>query len=97
MLAGLSTGHEIGLGLSGLAFVVFALISAMLIPRRQPDFPGDRRNVFLAVTFAFFIGMLAAVVVFGRGSEREKPKKEKPAAAAPYLRGEASSSRAEPG
>ncbi len=86
MLAGLSTGHEIGLGLSGLAFVVFALISAMLIPRRQPDFPGDRRNVFLAVTFAFFIGMLAAVIIFGRGSEREKPKEKKAAAASIYAR-----------
>ena len=68
MLAALSTGHQIGLGLSGLAFVVFSLTSAMLIPRRRRDFPGDKLGVFLAVCFVFFVGMLAAVFVFGKES-----------------------------
>ena len=68
MLAALSTGHQIGLGVSGLAFVVFALTAAMLVPRRRPDFPGDKLGVFVAVCFVFFVGMLAAVFVFGKES-----------------------------
>jgi len=73
VLAALSTGHQIGLGLSGLAFVVFSLTSAMLIPRRRPDFPGDKLGVFLAVCFVFFVGMLTAVYVFGK--EKSPPEK----------------------
>jgi cytochrome c oxidase assembly factor CtaG len=68
VLAALSTGHQIGLGLCGLAFVVFALVSAMLIPRRNPDFPGDKLGTFLAVCVVFFVGMLTAVYIFGKES-----------------------------
>jgi hypothetical protein len=78
VLAALSTAHQIGLGLCGLAFVVFALTSAMLIPRRWPDFPGDKLGPFLAVTFVFFVGMLAAVYVFGK--ESKPPEKHHEAA-----------------
>ena len=67
-LFALSTGHTIGLGLVGLAFIVFALVSAMVIPRRRPDFP---RNVggFVALTVCFFAAMLVAVFFFGRESK----------------------------
>ena len=65
MLAALSTAHQISLGLSGLVFVVFALTSAMVIPRRWPDFPGDKFVPFLALCFVLFVGMLTAVYVFG--------------------------------
>jgi uncharacterized cupredoxin-like copper-binding protein len=65
VLAGLSTGHELGLGLSGAAFILFALASAMLIPRFRPDFPGRSLGVFVLVSLLFFGGMLTAVVVFG--------------------------------
>jgi hypothetical protein len=68
VLAALSTGHQIGLGLSGLAFVIFSLVSAMVIPRRNPGFPGDKLGTFLAVCFVAFVGMLAAVFIFGKES-----------------------------
>jgi hypothetical protein len=68
VLAALSTGHQIGLGVSALAFVIFALVSSMLIPRRRPDFPGDKLGVFVVVCFLFFVGMMAAVFVFGKES-----------------------------
>jgi hypothetical protein len=71
MLAALSTGHKLGLGLSGLAFVVFALVSAMVIPRTNPDFPGRRKPLFLFVTFLFFVWMLTAVLVFGKEDKHE--------------------------
>jgi hypothetical protein len=80
VLAALSTGHEIGLGLSGLAFVVFALISAVVIPRRNPNFPGQNRNWFLLLSGLFFVGMLLAVFIFGKSSA--PPEKHNNAATA---------------
>ena len=61
----LSTAHKLGLGLSALAFIIFALVSAMLIPRSRPDFPGRSVGWFVFVSILFFIGMMCAVVLFG--------------------------------
>ena len=65
MLAALSTTNKLGLGLSGLAFVLFALISARVIPRSRPEFPGRSLGWFVFVSILFFIGMMSAVLVFG--------------------------------
>ncbi len=65
MLLALSTAHKLGLGLSGLAFVVFALISSMVIPRSRPDYPGRNLGWFVFVAILFFVGMMTAVLVFG--------------------------------
>ena len=65
MLAeGLSTANKLGLGLSGLAFIVFALVSAMLVPRWRPDFPGRSLGWFVFVSILFFVGMMCAVLIF---------------------------------
>jgi hypothetical protein len=66
VLAALSTGHQVGLGVAGLAFVVFALTSAIVIPRRNPDFPGNRLGIYVLVTFLFFVGMMTSVFIFGK-------------------------------
>ena len=67
LLAGLSSGHKVGLLLVAALFIVFALASAFLIPRYRPDYPGRAGlPVFVAVTVALFLGMMAAVLVFGR-------------------------------
>jgi hypothetical protein len=72
VLAALSTAHKLGLGLSGVAFIAFALVSAMLIPRTRPDFPGRRLGWYVFVTALFFIGMMAAVFFFGK--EKKVPE-----------------------
>jgi uncharacterized cupredoxin-like copper-binding protein len=67
LLAALSTGHKLGLGLVGLAFVVFALVSAFLIPALRPDYPSKRGlPAFLTLSVALFVGMMFAVFFFGR-------------------------------
>jgi uncharacterized cupredoxin-like copper-binding protein len=65
VLLALSTWHKIGLAGVGAIFVVFALSSAFLFPRYRPDFPGRRLGTFILVTFVVFVGMLAAVEIFG--------------------------------
>ena len=64
-LLALSTGHKVGLGVSGAVFIVFALASAVLLPRYRPQFPSGALWAFVVVALALFGGMLAAVVVFG--------------------------------
>jgi uncharacterized cupredoxin-like copper-binding protein len=61
----LSTGHQIGLGVSAAAFIAFALASSFLFPRFRPQYPGGALPAFIVVTFVFFFGMLTAVEVFG--------------------------------
>ena len=67
--AGLSTGHKIGLAVTGAAFIVFALVCSFVLPLRNPNFPGKRMGLFLTVCAVFFGAMLAAVIVFGRESK----------------------------
>ena len=77
MLLGLTTAQKFGLGGVAFVFVAFALVSSMLIPRYRPDFPGRRRlGLFIAVTVALLIAMLAAVEVFAVESEEEEPREE---------------------
>jgi cytochrome c6 len=63
----LSGSHKLGLGLIGLAFIVFALVSSMVIPRRRAQFPSNVPG-FVAVTAVFFGAMLFAVFYFGKES-----------------------------
>ena len=78
MLASLSTAHKLGLGLSALAFIAYALVSAMVIPRTRPDFP-RRLGVYVFVTVLVFIGMMCAVFFFGK--EQEEPPQHESALA----------------
>jgi uncharacterized cupredoxin-like copper-binding protein len=66
VLLALSTGHKLGLGLAVAGFAGFALIVSMLVPRYRPQFPGRGLGVFLAACVLLFIGMLAAVEIFGK-------------------------------
>ena len=77
MLLSLSTGHTIGLAAAAAVFIGFALIVAMVIPRQQPDFPGKRLPALLVAIATLFIGMLAAVEIFG--AEKKERRENHPA------------------
>jgi uncharacterized cupredoxin-like copper-binding protein len=83
LLAALSTGHKIGLAVVGGAFILFALTSSFVLPRRRPDFPGKNGlSVFVLVCFVFFFAMLTAVIVFGVESEAKGAAEKAPGKAA---------------
>ena len=69
MLLALSTGHAVALGLVAGAFIAFALLSALVIPRRWPQYPGKQLGWFIAATLAFFVAMLSAVEIFAAEPE----------------------------
>ncbi|HVS84695.1 MAG TPA: hypothetical protein VHD91_03600 [Gaiellaceae bacterium] len=74
VLAGLSTGHMIGLAVMAAIFIAFALISSFVLPRYRPDFPGKNGlSVFVIVCFLLFALMIAAVEIFG-AEKKESPK-----------------------
>ena len=81
MLAAVSTQNKILLGVMALIFIVFSLVSSFVMPRRDPNFPGERRNLFITVTAVLFVCMLLAVELFA--VEEEEPAGEHEALVAP--------------
>ena len=71
MLLALTTGHKVGLLVVAAVFIAFALLSAMVIPRFRPNFPGRALPLFLFVTVCMFVAMFTAVLIFGAESEEE--------------------------
>lgn len=65
------TGNEIVLGLVALVLVVFSLVVSLLIPRRDPGFPGRNIKLFTVVAVALVIGMLTSVELLGAEHEEE--------------------------
>jgi mono/diheme cytochrome c family protein len=75
VVLGLATSNKIWLALFAGVFIVFALLSSFVFPRRRPDFPGeDGRKWFIIATLALFVAMLFAVNVFAK--EDEEPHAE---------------------
>jgi len=71
VVAGLSTGNKIALASVAAAFIIFALVSSFVLPRRNPNFPGRAVGWYSALAVLFLIAMISAVLVFGRESESE--------------------------
>jgi mono/diheme cytochrome c family protein len=66
VVAGLSSGHKIGLAAVGVAFILFALVSSFVLPRRDPNFPGKNMGWYVALCALFFLAMISAVLIFGK-------------------------------
>jgi hypothetical protein len=71
LIAGLTTGHKLALAGTAAVFILFALASSFVLPRRDPTFPGRRRNWFLGATVVLFVCMMLAVEFFA--VEQEEP------------------------
>jgi len=66
VLADLSSGHKIGLAVVGAAFIVFALVSSFVLPRRIPNLPGRFLGLYITIAALFFVAMISAVLIFGK-------------------------------
>jgi mono/diheme cytochrome c family protein len=70
VLLGLTTDQKLGLAGTAAVFIAFALVTALLIPRYRPDFPGRKGvGLFVVVTILLTVAMLGAVVVFASEDE----------------------------
>ena len=73
------TGYETALLVVAIAFIVFALIAALVIPRSRPAFPGNRLGLFLAICGVFFVAQMTAVLVLAEVGEADEPAHEEAA------------------
>jgi mono/diheme cytochrome c family protein len=69
VVAGLSTGNKIGLATVAAIFIIFALVSSFVLPRRYPNFPGRAVGWYSALAVLFVVAMISAVFIFGKESE----------------------------
>jgi plastocyanin len=83
VLLALSTWHKIGLAGVAAVFIVFALASSFLFPRYRPSYPAGRLGWFSLVTLVLFVGMLAAVEIFGRESAEKAAAENEPTSSSP--------------
>jgi mono/diheme cytochrome c family protein len=70
VLLGLTTDQKLGLAGTAAVFIAFALVTALVIPRYRPDFPGRKGlGLFVVVTLLLTVAMIGAVVVFASEDE----------------------------
>jgi cytochrome c553 len=63
--------NDVIIGVAAFALIVFSLVVSILIPRRDPGFPGRNIGVFAAVAAGLVVITLASVEVFGESHEEE--------------------------
>jgi cytochrome c5 len=80
--------NDVLLGVAALVLVTFSLVVSIVIPRRDPDFPGRSIGVFTAVAITLVVVMLASVELFGEAHEAEGAEEGEPAATEPAGGGE---------
>ena len=73
------TGYETALLVVASAFIVFALLAALVIPRSRPAFPGNRLGLFIAICGVFFVAQMTAVLVLAEVGEADEPAHEEAA------------------
>ncbi len=83
LVASLSSAQMAGLALMGAAFIVFALVSSFVLPRKWPNFPGKYLWAYVAVVGCFFVGMMATVVFVAKESSEAKAESPPPAQPSP--------------
>jgi hypothetical protein len=79
LLASLATGNKIGLIVVAATFIGFALVCSFVIPRRKPNFPGEKGiGVFAIVCVVLFAAQLTSILVFDKDKKEAKPAKAIP-------------------
>lgn len=63
--------NDVILGVAALVLVVFSLVVSIVIPRRDPGFPGKSIGIFTAVAITLVVIVLATVEIVGEGHEAE--------------------------
>ena len=66
LTAALSTGHKSGIVIVAAVYVVFALVSAILLPKLITNFPGRRLGLFLGVAAVITVGMLVTIFTLAK-------------------------------
>jgi mono/diheme cytochrome c family protein len=71
-------GYEIGLLGSAFAFISFALLVALVVPRFRPGFPGRGLGWFIGGAIVLFAVQLTAVLLLASKGEKRNEAEEAP-------------------
>lgn len=71
--------NDVIIGIAALVLVGFALVVSLVLPRRDPNFPGRHLGALLLVAALLIIAMLTAVEVFGESHHVEAVGESGPA------------------
>lgn len=63
--------NDLILGIAALVLVGFALVVSIVLPRRDPNFPGRHMGALILIAALLIIAMLTAVEVFGESHHVE--------------------------
>jgi cytochrome c oxidase subunit 2 len=80
VLSALSTGHKTAILIVAGVFIVFALCSSFVFSRMNPNFPGRRLVLFVAVCVLLTAAMLGAVIALASEPKEVAAEKENQAA-----------------
>jgi mono/diheme cytochrome c family protein len=83
LLAALSDAQKAGIAGMGAAFIIFALVSSFVLPRKWPNFPGRYVWAYAAVVLCFFLGMMAVIVWVAKEPPEATAESTTPAATSP--------------
>lgn len=89
--------NEIILAVVCAVLVVFSLTVAIVVPKRNPDFPGRKMGAFFLVSMVLVAGMLISVQFFGEEEEAEQAEAAVAAESGAAETGPAESGAAETG
>lgn len=89
--------HDLVIGLVAAALIVFSLVCALVLPRRNPDFPGGRLVLFAVVAVVLVAAMLASVEALGETQHFGKAAEESTSEPAATTTGETDTSTATTG
>jgi mono/diheme cytochrome c family protein len=66
-----TTGKVVLLVVAG-TFMAFALVTAIVIPRRRPEFPGNRLGAYLSLVGLLFLAQMGSVIWVAETQETEE-------------------------
>src|SRR4051794_13786851 len=80
IILALSTANKIVVGGMAAIFIAFALVSAFVIPRRNPNFPNRKVGLYVLGAGGLFVAMIKTNLVLGGEGEHGSAQGETPAA-----------------
>jgi mono/diheme cytochrome c family protein len=69
VLVAITNEGKLGVGILAGLLIVFAILSAFVFPRRNPDYPGNRLGLFVLVTIVLFVGTMSGIIFFAKEEE----------------------------
>jgi mono/diheme cytochrome c family protein len=66
MLFALETHQKVEIAVVAAVFIIFALVSSFVLPRRNPNFPGKHLAAYLVVCVCLFVAMMGTIIFIAR-------------------------------